>query len=87
MSEPVGKATVEINGMKFKDVDVYSYHDSETNTNYRSIFISDLDMDRSFQSLPSTANVKYMGRRYTAMKFGNPNNKIPTYDFTVENKV
>lgn len=85
--KPVGKAELRMNGISFSDLDVYSYHDPETGTNYRSIFISELGLDRSFESLPSTAQVMYRGNRYTAMKFGNPNNDVPTYDFTVSNRV
>jgi hypothetical protein len=66
---------------------VYAYHDPETNTNYRSVFLSELSSDRDVGSMPSMARVKYRGRTYRAKKFGNPNNNIPTYDFTVENKV
>ena len=76
-----------VGGKKFEDVSVYPYHDPETNNNYRSIFLSELSTARSTESMPSMARVKYRGRTYKAKKFGNPNNNIPTYDFTVENKV
>jgi hypothetical protein len=83
----VGTATVMVRGRKFEDIPVYAYHDPETNTNYRSIFLSELSSDRDVDSMPEMASIKYRGRTYRAKKFGNPNNQIPTYDFTVDNKV
>jgi hypothetical protein len=66
---------------------VYAYHDPETNTNYRSIFLSELPTSREAGSMPMTASVMYRGNRYKAKKYGNPNNQIPTYDWKVQNKV
>jgi len=85
MSDVVGKADVKIGGRKIGDVDVYAYHDPETNTNYRTVFISDLPV--TADSGPKTVSVMYRGNSYSAEKFGNPNNQVPSYDFTVDNKI
>lgn len=80
MSDPVGKADITVSGKKFKDVDVYGYK------TFRSIFPSDFT-DKSIDSMPKKAKVMYRGNRYTAVKYGNPNNQRPTYDFEVQNRV
>lgn len=86
-NESVGKADIKIGGTTYKDLPVYAYHDPETNTNYRSIFLSELPDTREPGMMPEMATVKYRGNSYKAKKFSNPNNNIPTYDFTVDNKV
>jgi len=83
----VGTATVMVRGRKFEDISVYAYHDPETNTNYRSVFLSELPDIQDAGSMPEMARIEYRGRTYRAKKYGNPNNQIPTYDFTVDNKV
>lgn len=85
MSQPVGKADVKVGREEVEEVDVYAYHDPKTNTNYRTVFISDLPI--SAESGPNMVKVMYRGNKYTAMKFANPNNQVPSYDFTVQNKV
>lgn len=85
MNDVVGKADVKIGGHKVSDVDVYAYHDSETNTNYRTVFISDLPV--SPENGPKSVSIMYRGNTYSAEKYGNPNNQVPSYDFTVENKI
>jgi len=85
-NDKVGTATVMVGGRKFEDVPVYAYHDPETNTNYRSVFLSELPDIQDAGSMPEMARIEYRGRTYKAKKYGNPNNQIPTYDFTVDNK-
>lgn len=81
---PIGKATLTLGKREFP-VDVYAFK------NYRTIFITD-DMRKAtgkdIEDLPKHARVKnYRGRwDYKAEKFGNPYNKIPSYDFTVDDK-
>jgi len=85
MSDVVGKADVKIGREKAEDVSVYAYHDPETNTNYRTVFISDLPV--SPEDGPNSVSIMYRGNIYNAEKYGNPNNQVPSYDFTVENKI
>lgn len=86
MAEPIGTGKIKLFGRTYGNLDIYPYHDPETNTNYRSIFISELPVDRKPNELPNMVTVMYRGNSYKARKYGNPNNNIPTYDFTVENK-
>lgn len=76
MTDPIGSATIMIDGKRYRDVDVYPYRQ------YRSIFNP---TQQRIEDLPDKAVVRYRGNRYIAEKFGNPNNQRPTYDFTVEN--
>lgn len=78
-SDPIGSATVMVDGEKVEDVDVYAYK------KFRTVFISDLPVDS--ESGPKMVRVKYRGNSYTASKFGNPNNRVSSYDFMVENEV
>lgn len=80
-SKPIGTATIMVAGMK-EEVDVYSFKDKKSGLQYRTIFIEDFS-DADPSNLPKTAKVKYQGRKYTAQKYGNPNNQIPTYDFVL----
>lgn len=80
MSDPIGKADIIISGKRYKDVDLYGYK------TYRSIFPSDFT-DTSIEDLPKMAKVVYRGNKYSARKYGNPNNQRPTYDFEVQNKL
>jgi len=78
-SDPIGSATVLVDGERVDDVDVYSYK------KYRTVFINDLPVSES--SGPKNVKVMYRGRSYMAEKFGNPNNQVPSYDFKVSNKI
>lgn len=79
MSNPIGTAKVKVGRKTFKDVDVYSYKD------YRTVFPSDLGMSKSeFEAGPQMIKVKYRGNMYTAKKYGNPNNQVPSYDFKLK---
>lgn len=85
MADAIGTADVMFNGKMVEDVDIYAYHDPETKINYRTVFISDLGI--SPEEGPKSVIVDYRGNRYTAVKYGNPNNQVPSYDFKVSNKV
>jgi len=87
MANEVGTAKIKLYGKTYEDLKVYPCHDQETGINYRSIFLSDLPRDWEAEELPNMVTVTYRGNRYKARKYGNPNNSIPTYDFTVENRV
>jgi len=79
MVESIGKATLIVNGKKYdQKVNVYKYE------KYRTIFISQSIQDfynKDVKTLPERAKLEYRGKTYQAKKFGNPNNKIPSYDF------
>lgn len=74
----VGTADIDVNGRVYRDQPVYGYK------RYRSVFNP---VDREFSRLPKEAVVYYRGRRYPAVKYGNPRNQLPTFDFVVENKI
>ena len=81
MTQSIGKASLIVYGKKYEQkVNVYKYE------KYRTIFISQSIQDfynKNVKALPNTAIVEYKGKTYQAKKFGNPNNKIPSYDFTM----
>lgn len=77
-SNPIGTAKVQIGNQTVKEVDVYAYK------KYRTVFISDLPVSES--SGPKKVKVMYRGNTYTAEKYGNPNNQVPSYDFKVSNE-
>lgn len=84
MTKAIGKAKLLIGKKEFV-VDVYGYE------NYRTIFISDEmkeETHKTLDQMPKHAQVKdYLGKHsYKAEKFGNPHNKIPSYDFQINNK-
>lgn len=83
-NKPIGKATLKIGSKKIPFlVDVYGYE------KHRTIFISNKirkEVNKSIEQMPKYASVEnYLGRwSYRATKFGNPNNRIPSYDFQVK---
>lgn len=81
MSDALGRGTLKVEGRKPRKVDVYGYHDPDSGVDYRSVFIPE---EWNPEALPQTAVVKWKGERYVAEKFGNPNNQVPTFDFTLK---
>lgn len=78
MSDPIGTAKVKVGNKTVENVDVYAYK------KYRTVFISDLPV--SAESGPERVKVMYRGNTYSAKKYGNPNNQVPSYDFKVTTK-
>jgi len=72
MAEEVGTAEITINEDTYSQVQVYRYG------KYLSVFNP---TDRPMRKLPKSAKVVFEDERYTAVKYGNPDNRNPTYDF------